>query len=135
MYFSSSIKGSTGYWRKQRNKLYSWINCLVSTGAGPPTLFITLSYAVYYWPDISCLLKKLFEFLGLRNPLGPAYEDGRINTVTNFNDYTIVVQKYFQKLVQHWLDTVGKDIFKINHHWCRIEFAPSRGQIHAHMLV
>ena len=48
MYFSSSIKGSTGYWKTQRNKLYAWINHLVSTGAGPPTLFITLSCAEYH---------------------------------------------------------------------------------------
>lgn len=34
-----------------------------------------------------------------------------------------------------WLDTVGKHIFNIRHHWCRFEFAPSRGQIHAHLLA
>ena len=45
------------------------------------------------------------------------------------------MQKYFQKRVQHWLDTVGKNIFNIRHHWCRFEFAPSRGQINAHILV
>ena len=107
----------------------------MSTGAGPPTLFITLSCAEYYWPEISSLIKERFDFPGVRNPLGPVYEDVRINTVTNVNDYTIVVQKYFQRRVQNWLDTVGKDIFKIKHHWCRFEFAPSRGQIHEHMLV
>ena len=37
--------------------------------------------------------------------------------------------------MQNWLDTVGKGIFKIKHHWFRFEFAPSRRQIHAHMLV
>ena len=126
MYFSSSIKGSTGYWRTQKSKLYTWINHLVSTGAGPPTLFITLSCVEYYWPDISRLLKKRCDFSGLRNPLEPAYEDGRINTVTNFNNYTIVVQEYFQKRVQNWLYTVGKDIFKIKHHWCSFEFAQIR---------
>ena len=135
MYFSSSIKGSTAYWRTQRNKIHTWIKHHISTGAGPPTLFITLSCAEYYWPDISRLLKERFNFPGIKSPLGPAYEDGRINTVTNVNDYTIVVQEYFQKRVQNWLDTVGRDIFKIKHHWCRFEFAPSRGQIHAHMLV
>ena len=100
---------------------------LVSIETGPPTLFITLSCAEYYWPDIFCLFKERFDFPGVRNPLGPAYEDGRINTVTNVNNYTIVVQKYFQRRVQNWLDTVGKDIFKITHHWCRFEFAPIRG--------
>jgi hypothetical protein len=30
---------------------------------------------------------------------------------------------------------VGKDVFNIAHYWVRFEFAPSRGQIHAHMLA
>lgn len=34
-----------------------------------------------------------------------------------------------------WLETVGKNLIGIKHHWLRYEFAPSRGQIHAHMLV
>lgn len=51
------------------------------------------------------------------------------------NDYTIVVQEYFHVKVQAWIETVGKEIFGIKYHWLRYEFAPSRGQIHAHMLV
>ena len=34
-----------------------------------------------------------------------------------------------------WLATVGKRIFNINHYWVRFEFAPGRGQIHAHLLA
>ena len=33
------------------------------------------------------------------------------------------------------MDTVGKDVFEIESYWIRYEFAPSRGQIHAHMLA
>ena len=51
------------------------------------------------------------------------------------NDYSIIVQEYFQMRVEIWIQTVGKIIFGIKHHWLRYEFAPSRGQIHAHMLV
>ena len=51
------------------------------------------------------------------------------------NDYSIVVQEHFQKSVSIWLETIGKDIFHIKHHWSQFEFAPSRGQIHAHILV
>jgi hypothetical protein len=31
--------------------------------------------------------------------------------------------------------TVGKEIFGIQYHWLRFEFAPGRGQIHAHILA
>jgi hypothetical protein len=51
------------------------------------------------------------------------------------NMYTVVVQEYFQERVTAWLDTVGKNLLGIKHHWLRYEFAPSRGQIHAHMLA
>jgi hypothetical protein len=44
------------------------------------------------------------------------------------------VQEYFQQRIQLWLDTVGKNVFGIKHYWLRFEFAPSRGQIHAHAL-
>ncbi len=45
------------------------------------------------------------------------------------------MQEYFQARVQMWLDTIGKNVFKIQHYWCHFEFAPSRGQIHAHLLA
>ena len=46
-----------------------------------------------------------------------------------------MIQEYFQKRVEVWLNTVGKEVFKIKYHWLRYEFAPGRGQIHAHMLL
>ena len=33
------------------------------------------------------------------------------------------------------MDTVGKKVFKIDHHWAKFEFAPSRGQVHVHLLA
>jgi hypothetical protein len=54
---------------------------------------------------------------------------------TIVNKFTLVIQEYFQERVKAWLETVGKKLLGIKHHWLRYEFAPSRGQIHAHMLV
>src|SRR6476659_9688093 len=34
-----------------------------------------------------------------------------------------------------WLSTIGAKVFHIKHYWLRYESAPSRGQIHAHMLA
>ena len=44
-------------------------------------------------------------------------------------------KEYFHQRVKIWLRTVGREIFGINHYWIRYEFAPSRGQIHAHLLA
>ena len=46
-----------------------------------------------------------------------------------------MVQEYFQTRVTLWLNTVGKRVFGIDHYWVRYEFAPGRGQIHAHLLA
>ena len=51
------------------------------------------------------------------------------------NKFTLIVQEYFQLRVNAWLENVGKDLLGIKHHWFGYEFPPSRGQIHAHMLV
>ena len=51
------------------------------------------------------------------------------------NDYTLVVQEYFQERMKIWLETIGAKVFHIKYYWLRYEFAPSRGQIHAHILA
>jgi hypothetical protein len=129
-YYSANIKGSSAYWRSRRNEVYSWISHHVGEGHGPPNYFITFSCAEYWWDDIRRLIVDRFESAGL-----PAPKMDDLSKVKIINDYTIVVQEYFQLRVQEWLDTVGKQVFRIRHYWGRFEFAPSRGQIHLHLLA
>ena len=94
--------------------------------------FITLSCAQNYWPDISALVKKRMKLAGDQN------EDcfvGSPKLSAILNDYFLVVQEYFQHRVMAWLDTVGKEVLGIKHHYAKYEFAPGRGQIHVHMLA
>ena len=135
IYFSSQVKGSVPYWRDQRGKIHTWVDYHIATGNGPPTLFITLSCAEFFWQDINRLLFNRFNFPDVQNPLTLNAQDGRYNTVKNVNDMTIVVQEYFQKRIKNWLNKIGKPIFKILEYWLRFEFAPTRGQIHCHMLA
>ena len=129
-YYSYKVRGSAGYWRFKRSKVYTWINHHVSVGNGPPSLFITLSCAEYYWPNIRRLLKERTAFSGSHSNFS-----SRSSFTQEVNDMTIVVQEYFQRRVSIWLQTIGRYIFGIQHHWLRYEFAPGRGQIHAHMLA
>ena len=80
------------------------------------------------WPDIKRLILDRFAVAGLEVP------DLDKSFVQIVNDYTLIVQEYFQERVKIWLSTIGAKIFHIKHYWLRYEFAPSRGQIHAHML-
>jgi len=128
-YYSHRVTGSTAYWRARRMEVFSWINYHLEQGHGPPSFFITLSCAEYHWKDIERLITDRCAKGGVAPP---DFTKGKGKII---NDYAIVVQEYFQLRVQAWLDTVGKDLFCIKHHWLRYEFAPSRGQIHAHMLA
>ena len=131
-YYSKRIKGSTPYWLQKKGEVYSWINYHMARGNGVPTFFITLSCAEYFWADVIDLLKDRLEAAGVCTD---NCHVGSPSLVQIANDYAVVIQEYFQQRVQIWLDTVGKRIFNIKHYWCRYEFAPGRGQIHAHMLV
>ena len=129
-YFSQCMHGSAAFWRQKRAEVYSWIEYHVRQGHGPPDLFITLSCAEYHWPDVKKLFQERIKLAGQTKEL----EDGEIS-VALMNDMTIIIQEYFQERFRKWMETVGKEIFRIKHYWARYEFAPGRGQIHCHMLV
>jgi hypothetical protein len=131
-YWNKRIKGSNPYWFQKRAEVYAWVNEHIQLGNGAPTFFITLSCAEYFWPDVVRLLKDRFELAGLDT--SDIYE-GSPRLIQLVNDYTIVIQEYFQKRTEIWLETIGKAIFGIKHHWARYEFAPGRGQIHTHLLA
>ena len=128
-YYSYRVTGSSAYWRARRNEVFAWINYHLENHHGPPTFFITLSCAEYHWKDIERLIKDRCVKAGRDMP------DFTKNKVSLVNEHSMVVQEYFQLRVQAWLDTVGKDLLEIKYHWLRYKFAPSRGQIHAHLLA
>lgn len=132
-YFNKRVKGSTAYWLQQRSQVYSWINYHVEKKNGPPNFFITLSCGEYYWPDIIRLLKERMQLA--RDPREEGCYAGSRQLTKIINDYSIVIQEFFQKRVQLWLEEVGGPIFGIKYHWGRFEFAPGRGQIHIHLLA
>lgn len=133
MYYNKSIKGSNQYWQQKRSQVYSWINHHVEVGNGPPMFFITLSCGEYYWPDVIRLLKERMT-MGNDDRVDQCYH-GSPRLTEILNDYTIVIQEYFQKRFEVWMETVGKPLFGISHYWGRFEFAPGRGQIHIHFIA
>ena len=108
-YYSQQVAGSAGYWRAKRAEVYTWINYHIEAGHGPPTFFITLSCTEYMWPDIKRLLVDRFTIAGLDIPdLDKSFDQ-------IVNDYTLIVQEYFQEKVKIWLSTIGTKIFHIKH--------------------
>ena len=109
-YYSGQIAGSPGYWRAKRAEVYTWINHHIEAGDGPPNFFITLSCAEYLWSDIKRLINERLTIAGLN---GPELETSFVQIV---NDYTLIVQEYFQERVKIWLSTIGAKVFHIKHY-------------------
>ena len=105
-YANGRIKGSTSFWHQKRGELYSWINHHVAMGNGPPMYFITLSCAEHYWPDIIRLIKERMDIAG--EDSSGCYV-GSPTLSKHLNEYSLVVQEYFQARVELWLTTVGKN--------------------------
>ena len=145
-YFSAKVRGTDAFWRYKKAELYSWIHHHIEKGSGAPTLFMTLSCAEYFWPD---LLEKLQERIWLAGGMKMSPQDRKLDSKGQtidlrndskqrnraVNDYSLVVQEFFQARTKDFLDTVGKELFGIKHYWVRYEFAKGRGQIHAHLLA
>ena len=104
-YYNQRVKGSSPFWFKKKCELYSWINHHVEAGNGAPSFFITLSCAEFLWADVIDKVKERIEIAG--GDSSDCYV-GSPKLATIVNDYSIVIQEYFQKRVVAWLDTVGK---------------------------
>jgi len=132
MYFGKNISGSSAYWRSKKAELYSWINYHIEKGRGAPNVFMTLSCAEYFWPDLKRLLQE-YIFLCEGKEVDLDKDHAALNKA--LNDYAIVVQEFFHLRVNSFLKTIGLEVFGIKYYWGRFEFAKSRGQIHLHLLA
>jgi hypothetical protein len=61
--------------------------------------------------------------------------DSITEKVKAVNDYSIVIQEYFQSRVTDFLENYAKQVFGIEHYFTRFEFAKSMGQMHVHLLA
>ena len=131
MYFTNKVRGSDSYWRTKRSEVYTWINHHIQEGNGAPSVFMTLSCAEYFWPDIERILKQKARDCENRT----IDLDNEAEWHSLIRKYSMDIQEYFQMRTKDFLEKVAKEQFGITHYWCRFEFAKSRGQIHAHLLA
>ena len=132
MYFGKIIPGTAAYWRHKKAELYSWINHHVEQGRGAPSIFLTLSCAEYFWPDIRRLLQQ-FVYQTTRRKVDFEKDYRLLNQA--LNDFSVIVQDFFHKKVELFLEFIARKIFGFKYYWGRFEFAKSRGQIHIHLVA
>ena len=75
---------------------------------------MTLSCAEYFWPD----LKKLLEHYIYITEGTKVDLDVNLHKLHQaLNDYTIIVQEFFQICIEEFLKTIGLEVFGIKHYW------------------
>ena len=55
--YSQKVRGLDSFWRLKRSELHAWICHHMERGNEAPSLFMTLSCAECFWPDLICLLE------------------------------------------------------------------------------
>jgi hypothetical protein len=130
-YLAQCVPGSDSYWRNKRAELISWIGHHAGQGNGAPSLFVTLSCEEYHWQDIENILNARRKIEG-DPPISLMTVTEKVREV---NDYSIIIQEYFQARVSDFLENYAKEVFWIHHYYARFEFAKSRVQIHVHILA
>jgi len=157
-YFSQTISGSDGFWRKKQNELKSWIDFHVSRQHGPPTHFITLTCAENWWPDLREIMIDLEKKSEQNRVSGTTFGVGDINETTTDHKkktpsqsflletcdfkamgraarkYPLYVNKFFMHRAKKFMDEYARDVMDLEYYWGRVEFAAGRGQIHLHIL-
>jgi hypothetical protein len=101
-----------------KEKVMDWINFHIESGNGPPTLFITLSCAEYFWGD---LMKLLVDRFKMDNPGKevPDIKNDITARVKLANDYMLDVQDFFQQRTKHFLEEVFGKTIGIKYYFAR----------------
>ena len=134
-YFSGSkIRGSDSYWRGKQEELKTWIDYHIAEGHGPPTMFLTLSCAENWWPDLMRLLIEMEQKCGNNKEANEIQKNNGEVIQKVAKKYPLLVNQFFMKRASEFMKTIGKEALDIEFYWARVEFAPGRGQIHLHIL-
>jgi hypothetical protein len=97
------LSSVSAYWRGKKSELYSWINHHIKKGRGAQTLFLTLSCAEYFWPDLKRFLGQRI-FLCEDRAVDLNNDKGGLSNV--LNDHTIVAQEFFHERVEKFLEHI-----------------------------
>lgn len=133
-YSASKIRGSDSYWRGKTEELKTWIDYHVAEKHGPPTMFVTLSCAENWWPDLMRLLAQMERSSGDEDQARLIEINDATAIRKSAKRYPLLVNQFFMKRADEFVNTFGKEALGIKYYWARIEFAPGRGQIHLHLL-
>ena len=117
LHFASSLRGTSQYWFKQRNRLISMIDTL-----GMPTLFFTQSAADGQWPELARLIC----------PSGKEHCSSSRNRAVSENP--AIADWFFYHRIDKFVEAFYVDTLGAVDYWYRFEWQ-HRGSPHVHGVV
>ncbi|KAK3920379.1 ATP-dependent DNA helicase [Frankliniella fusca] len=117
MFMGSNLKGSKSYWKSRCGELRDMVEQI-----GLPTVFLTMSAADLYWPD-------LYRILTGKDINDISMRERRLLIQEN----PIIVDLFFDYRLQIYIQEVLEPKYKVIDYWYRIEYQ-HRGSPHVHGL-
>ena len=132
---NSNIPGCDAWWRSKTEEVHSWIDYHIGEGHGPPTHFITLSCAEFWWPDLRRIIVDMEKLSGDSEQVA-LIESNNIGAISrSVRKYPLLVSEFFMIRGTFFIEIILKKMIDLEYYWGRVEFAPGRGQIHLHLLA
>lgn len=122
------LKGTPEHMKRERQKLLAMIQ---SADLRSPTLFVTLSPADLFWPE---LFQAIDPSLSVNDISKLSQTDRQKMLSANPVKAAIFFQTRFRGFFKHILNGSQKPLGKITDFWWRVEFQ-GRGSPHIHMLL
>ena len=131
----TNIPGCDAWWRAKTEEVHSWIEFHIGEGHGPPTHFITLSCAEFWWSDLRRIVADM-EYLSGNQDQAQKIEHNDFTAIsTSVRRYPLLVSEFFMIRANLFVETTLRKMIDLEYYWGRVEFAPGRGQIHLHLLA
>lgn len=118
--YNTNLRSSSSYWYARSRELLDMVEVL-----GTPTIFMTISAADLYWPELYRILDPDYNYANLNQNS----EFVRKSKLLNLNP--MIVSYFFHKRLDFFMDHFIKKFFKVKDFWFRIEFQ-HRGSPHMH---
>ena len=116
LHFASSLRGTSQYWSKQKNKLISMVDAL-----GLPTVFFTHSAADGQWPELARLIC-------------PEDQESSSSRSKAVADNPAIADWFFSHRIEKFIKAYYVDILGATDYWFRYEWQ-HRGSPHVHGIA
>ena len=134
-FWGGNLRGSHAYNAMMKREIDAMISAELSKDEPrPPSLFLSLSCAEFYWNAMLAYLRTHITAVEGADPGDLLHEENANARFLKLQEYAAVVTLFFEQRAKEYIDTVLAPMLGIDLFYAVCEFADGRGQIHIHFL-